>query len=139
VSPAERIREELDRLAPSEIVSLYLFGSEAEGRAHRDSDVDLGVLFATDPALSADVCTRRRRGWIGRFESLVPGRRVDLVDLAEAPAGLAHAIVQRGRRLHCSDEEFDFAFRSKTASRAMDFAPWWRRIERLKLEALAPR
>jgi len=29
----------------SGIVSVYLFGSHAEGRAHRESDVDLGVLL----------------------------------------------------------------------------------------------
>jgi predicted nucleotidyltransferase len=30
---------------PTGLVSVYLFGSHAEGRAHRDSDLDVGVLL----------------------------------------------------------------------------------------------
>jgi predicted nucleotidyltransferase len=31
--------------SPSGVVSAYLFGSHAAGRAHRESDVDVGVLL----------------------------------------------------------------------------------------------
>lgn len=34
---------------PRGALAVYLFGSVARGEAHADSDVDVGVLFASDP------------------------------------------------------------------------------------------
>jgi len=34
--------------APAGLVAVYVFGSHAAGRAHRESDVDIGVLLRRD-------------------------------------------------------------------------------------------
>lgn len=43
----------LNRHAPESLVAAYLFGSHAESRAHRESDVDVGVRLARDRAPTA--------------------------------------------------------------------------------------
>ena len=40
-----RLSTTLHALDGTGVVSVYLFGSHAEDRAHRESDVDVGVLF----------------------------------------------------------------------------------------------
>lgn len=42
---AETLAEHLASSPPEGVISVYLFGSEATGQAHRESDVDVGVLF----------------------------------------------------------------------------------------------
>ena len=41
----ERLGRVLAEAIPAGVISVYLFGSQADGRAHRDSDVDVAVLL----------------------------------------------------------------------------------------------
>ena len=133
--PDSRLARALERAAQGRIVSAYLFGSVARGTAHRESDVDVGVLFSWN-----DEPTKQRR-----FEAALPltapleaamGRRVDLVVLNDAPPLLAREIVTRGRRILCADMEIDHAFVRDTQLRAADLAPYLERARRVKLAAL---
>ena len=45
-STAEQLARRLMESRPHGVASAYLFGSHAAGRAHRESDVDVGVLLA---------------------------------------------------------------------------------------------
>ncbi len=119
------------------IVSAYLFGSHAEGRAHRDSDVDIGVLL--------DAALYPRRGQ--RFEvrvrltsELIAGLRtnaVDVVILNDAPPLFGRRIVTSGQRVHCADFALDHAFVRDVQLRAADLGPFLRRTRATKLAALA--
>ncbi|HSD67325.1 MAG TPA: nucleotidyltransferase domain-containing protein [Vicinamibacteria bacterium] len=134
---ADRIARALQGPECASVVSAYLFGSHAEGRAHRESDIDVGVLldrralpkvrdrFETALSLSA------------LLQEALGTRQVDLVVLNDAPPGLGRRVVSRGRRLVCSDEEADHAFVRDAQLRAADLEPFLRRTRRLKLEALA--
>lgn len=119
------------------VISAYLFGSTAEGRAHRDSDVDLGVLFDYTQSGS-----RRRR-----FEARVllsvrlSGElgidRVDVSVLNDVPPTFARRIVTEGQRILCTDVAADHAFVRDVQLRAADLEPFLRRTRRLKLAAIA--
>ena len=103
-----------------DFVSTYLFGSHAEGRAHRESDVDVGVLLPRESHQ-----TRRDRFEARlRLISFLAGRlgtnRIDVVVLNEAPPELARRIVTRGRRLACVEPEADHAFVRDVQLRAAD-------------------
>ena len=120
------------------IVSVYLFGSVAEGRSHRESDVDFGVLLER----------RIHPGAKERFEArLVLGTRLtdalgriaDVVILNDAPPLLARAIVTRGQRVLLNDAELDHAFFRDVQLLAADLEPFLRRMRAIKLEAVAPR
>jgi predicted nucleotidyltransferase/uncharacterized protein YutE (UPF0331/DUF86 family) len=94
----------------TDVVSAYLFGSQAEGRAHAESDIDVGVLLDRDAAP-----TRRQRFEARvRIGSLLIGRlhhnEVDVVVLNDAPPELARRIVTSGKRVYRRDEAADHAF-----------------------------
>jgi predicted nucleotidyltransferase len=131
----------LERFLPASefpgIVSVYLFGSAAEGRSHRESDVDVGVLFSRSM-----YPTRRDRFEAGlRVSSALIGvlgnDKIDVVVLNDVPPHLARRVVTSGRRLVCADSEGDHDFTRDVQLRAADIEPFLRRTRQLKLEAIA--
>jgi predicted nucleotidyltransferase len=119
------------------VVSAYLFGSQASGRAHRESDVDVGVLLDRRRHPTAEARFEERLGLLGRLTHALSGAAVDVVVLNEAPAGLARRIVLDGTALFCSDPHTDRAFRRDVQLLAADLEPFLRRTRSLKLAALA--
>ena len=136
---ARRVAAFFDRSECRAVVSAYLFGSRVEGRQHRESDLDVGVLL--DRAAAP---TRRER-----FDAAIRlsaalqvdlgAPAVDLVVLNDAPPLFARRIVLDGRRVHCRDAELDHAFVRDVQLRAADLAPFLERMRAIKLDALAPR
>lgn len=117
------------------VVSAYLFGSEAEGRAHRESDVDVGVLLQYDHHRTArDRFEIRLQLYADLGVAL--GRSVDVVVLNDAPPHLARRVVLSGQRVFCADDERDHAFVRDTQLRAADLEPFLRRTRRTKLDAI---
>jgi len=118
------------------VVSAYLFGSEARGHAHRDSDVDVGVLLSRQTySQVADRFDARLR-LIGSLQHAA-GREVDLVILNDAPPHLVRRIMTEGRRLMVADAALDHAHLRTALSRAADLEPFLRRTRSVKLAALA--
>lgn len=118
------------------IVALYLFGSHAEGRAHRESDVDLGVLLDRAVFPGATERGKARIRLISEWIALLGDNRVDLVVLNDAPPELGRRIVTEGRLLYTSDPEAEHAFRRDIQLRAADLDPFLRRARAIKLERL---
>lgn len=86
----DRITTVLDRWFG--VDTLWLYGSQAEGTARADSDIDLAVLF------------RRRPQGLEIFDARTDleemlRRDVDLVDLDQAPPILAMQVLKHGRLL----------------------------------------
>jgi predicted nucleotidyltransferase len=112
------------------VVAAYIFGSMTEGRDHRDSDVDVGVLF------DRQVCRDERSRFDAQIElrrHLSPasvGREVDIVVLNDVSPVLGRRIV-RGERVFCADSEIDHAFRRDVQLRAADLDPFLRKMRRL--------
>ncbi|HXV60710.1 MAG TPA: nucleotidyltransferase domain-containing protein [Vicinamibacteria bacterium] len=99
----------------SDIRLAYLFGSTAHGRQRPSSDVDIGVLFASQPTpatldgLAAELASAARQS-------------VDLVNLGTAPPLLAHEIVSQGKILVCRDDEERARFEARVIARYLDTA-----------------
>ncbi|MFN2398538.1 MAG: nucleotidyltransferase domain-containing protein [Gemmatimonadaceae bacterium] len=122
---------------PNSVTSMYLFGGHRDDRAHRESDIDLGVLLRRDAYPTARDRFEeglRLASWIAA-ETRCP--LVDLVVLNDAPPGLAARIVTSGSAIYCADAELDHAFRRDAQLRAIDLEPFLRRARRLKLRAIA--
>ncbi len=102
------------------IEQAILFGSLATGKATPDSDLDLAVASVvplspvTKSALIADLA-----------ETL--GRPVDLIDLTTVGEPLLGQILQHGRRVLGSDEQYARLL-SKHLFDMADFAPYRSRI-----------
>jgi predicted nucleotidyltransferase len=118
------------------VISAYLFGSMANGRAHRESDVDVGLLL--DRKLYRTPADRfeARLRLAGRLGAAV-ARNVDLVILNDSPPQLARHILTRGLRLMISNASADHEFLRMVLSRAADLEPFLNSTRRLKLVSLA--
>jgi predicted nucleotidyltransferase len=133
----EQLKEILGAEAPEGVMAAYVFGSIAEGRSHKESDIDLGVLL--DRSLFLDAAARFKVGVrISAFLSdLLGDRSADVIVLNDAPPGLAGRIAREGRRVYCVDEEAAHAFVRDAQLRAADLEPFLRRMRKIKLKALA--
>ena len=118
------------------LISAYLFGSVAEQRTHRESDVDVAVLLDWNEYPTSRERFDARLRLIGRLEG-VTGRTVDLVILNDAPPQLSRYIMTAGRRLLLIDADRDRAQLRSTLSRAADLEPFLRRSRATKLRVLA--
>ena len=122
---------------PAGLVSLYLFGSHVEGRAHRESDVDIGVLLDRRAFPTASARFDARLALSGRLSAAGERRLADVVVLNDAPPHLVRRVMLDGQRLFCADEELDHATRRTALSRAADLEPFLRRMRSITLAALA--
>lgn len=107
--------------------SLWLFGSEAQGTARPDSDVDFAALFKGRPTP------------VEVFEAQaelteILGRDVDLVDLDRVSPILARQVLRHGRLVIDRDPKRRYAFFSRTISMYEDVKIQRREVERKLLE-----
>ena len=117
------------------VVSAYLFGSEAQGRAHRESDVDVAVLLSRNVYPRAADRFEVRLRLTGRLQAAVR-REVDLVILNDASPQLVRRIMTGGCRLLVADPVVDHAHLRTMLSRAADLEPFLKRTRAVKLAAL---
>ena len=119
------------------VASAYLFGSHAEGRAHRESDVDVGVLLEWERHPSARDRFEARVRLGSDLIHVLGCNEVDVVILNDAPPLLGRKILYEGQRVFFGNPEADRSHLRIVQSRAADLEPWLRKMRRLKLEALA--
>ena len=119
------------------VASAYLFGSHAEGRAHRESDVDVGVLLLWDRHPTARDRFEMRIRLGSALISVLHHNEVDVVILNDAPPLLGRKIIYDGIRVFLGDPEADHAYVRDVQILAADLEPWLRRLRKLRLEALA--
>ena len=135
-SPLLRLSDFLARRVPDGLAVVYLFGGHAEGRAHRESDVDLGVVFRYDVLPTARERFEAGLRLASELIGALGGLPLDLVVLNDAPPGLGARVATTGQVLYCSDPSLEHAFRRDAQLRAADLVPFLRRTRRIKLEAL---
>jgi len=135
-SVATKLRRFFEQSSVPGLLAVYLFGSVVRDAAHRESDVDVGVLL--DRSQYADRASRNRvRIELTSDLIHVLGRNaVDVVLLNDAPPELGRNVVTQGERVFCRDPEADHAFVRDVQLRAADVEPFLRRMRRIKLEAL---
>jgi predicted nucleotidyltransferase len=119
------------------VASAYLFGSQAEGRAHRESDVDIGILlqWGRYPTRGDRFDMRIQLG--SELISVLHHNEVDVVILNDAPPLLGRKIIYDGIRVFLSDPEANHNYVRDVQIRAADLEPWLKRLRKLRLEAMA--
>ncbi len=134
-----RLSRAIERVAAAlgiPVVSAYLFGSRAEGRAHRESDLDLAILLPRDRPAGGRERFELRVALTSALIAELHENSLDLILLEEAPPQLARRIVTEGRRVFCSDPAADRAFVRDVQLRAADLEPFLRRTRAVKLRSL---
>jgi len=119
------------------VAAVYLFGSHAAGRAHRESDVDLGVLLRWEAKPARDDRFAAKLRLIAELGPLAAPAAVDVVILNDAPPLLGRRVVYEGVRIYLADAAADHAYVRDVQLRAADLAPFLRRMRQLKLDWLA--
>lgn len=110
--------------------TLWLFGSEAQGKARPDSDVDLAALFRRRPTILELLEAQ------ADLEQLLH-REVDLVDLDQASPILGMQVLRHGRLLVDQNPKRRHAFFSRTISMYDDIKIIRREAERRLFERFA--
>jgi predicted nucleotidyltransferase len=130
----DTIHPQLERLFRQCPVQLaYLFGSQATGHTHTDSDVDIAVLL--DDRLTVDERFAERLALIGALSQALRTDTVDVVILNEASPLLAYEVLHHGVLLYCAEENARVEFQVRTLLAYEDTAP----LRRLLAEAMAER
>lgn len=135
-SKLARVAELLAGDSVTGVVSAYLFGSHAEGRAHRESDVDIAVLLDREDYASHRDRFGARIDLIGVLGRVLERNDVDLVILNDAPPELGARIVTEGKLIVCTDSEKNHAYVRDIQLRAADLRPFLEKMRRIKLEAI---
>jgi predicted nucleotidyltransferase len=132
----ETLKRLLEAAPPAGVFAAYLFGSHAEGRAHRESDVDVAVLLDRRHYPTAALRFEARLYLISDLVARLRTDAVDVVVLNDAPPIFARRIATTGRPIFCADPEATHAFVRDVQLRAADVEPFLRRTQRVKLAAL---
>lgn len=116
--------------ADPSIAYALVFGSRARGTSHSGSDVD--VAFALTGGRRP---TALELGDLAARLETATGQRVDLVDLGEAPPGLAYRAFRDGRVIVERDRDALVARRARAFLEYLDFKPVEEQLTRGALAA----
>jgi uncharacterized protein len=103
---------------PRGAIAVYLFGSVARGDAGAQSDVDLGVLFSTDPPATLGAPQFTLEGELER----VLHAPVQVVALNRASADLVHRVLRDGRLVLDGDRAARIRFEVRSRNQYFDMA-----------------
>ena len=122
---ASVVREIVSTRYSDYIVYVYLFGSHVEGRATRESDVDVAIRFYSS-------VPRRTRWRIIKELLKTISEDIDIVDLEKASIVLRMAVYRSGKLIYCRDNWILFLDQNKTLKLYNDWLhiskPYYKRM-----------
>ena len=104
-----------------QVALAYLFGSQASGKVHPGSDLDLGILLAEN--IPQREYTGQRLEIIGDLMQLLKSNDVDVVILNQVPLVMRYQVISNGKLLFCRDRQEAIDFRVQTLNSYFDFQP----------------
>lgn len=90
----------------------YLFGSEARGESHKESDVDIAVLF--DLNVKKSDYLGKEGQLIALFSGVYPGKEINIVNLNISSPLLKQSVVLEGKLIYAGSEEDQILFQVST-------------------------
>lgn len=94
------------------VVLCYLFGSEARGESHKESDVDIAVLF--DLNVKKSDYLGKEGQLIALFSGVYPGKEINIVNLNISSPLLKQSVVLEGKLIYAGSEEDQILFQVST-------------------------
>lgn len=101
---------------------IYLFGSYAEGKDLPLSDIDIGVVFTDESALSNSLGETYNELY-DIFTDIFHGKNIDIVFLQKAGLELRFDVISHGKVLYESSSAERLRFDEKTMLLYADFKP----------------
>lgn len=98
---------------------VYLFGSQADGKATKLSDADIAVLFkeGIDKSKRFDL----KLAIISKVCGVLKRERVDVVDLIDVPLALKYSAIKPRRELYTANNDRRVSFEATTCSYYFDY------------------
>ena len=124
------LKEELQQYP---VLFAYVFGSQATGRTHPESDIDLGMFL--EGSIRPEQRHALRLKLLGMLSRILKTDKVDLVILNEAPPLLAYEVLRTGLLVYCSNENARVEFQVRTLQAYEETIP----LRRILSEAMAER
>ncbi len=124
-------------LQQNDVALVYLFGSEVRGVSHKESDVDIGVLF--DKKVIPEDYLRLEGKLIGFFSKIYPKKEINVVNLNISSPLLKQSVVLEGKLLYRRSELDQILFQIKTLRQYEDYlhlSNIYNQFLELKLKAL---
>jgi len=116
-----------------EVVAIYLFGSVAEGKARKGSDIDIAVLF--DDNISMEERFDRKLTFIINLEDLLQSE-VDVIDLLASSLAFQHRVLRKGKLVFERDRKKRIYYETRLRREYFDFKPYLERYEKAALKRL---
>ncbi|MEW6456672.1 MAG: nucleotidyltransferase domain-containing protein [Acidobacteriota bacterium] len=123
------IQKELKNL---KIIAVYLFGSSTHGIKHRESDLDIGILFENNRLSENKLEIYNKLYSI--FSDIFPAKEIDIVFLNDAPLSLQFDAIRNGKILYERDRNIRLNYEEKIILEYIDFEPIQREIDKIILE-----
>lgn len=118
---------------PVEIV--YLFGSQATGKAYSQSDYDFGVYFNKDTSKKERFA--KRLEYIGELGKILEHDEVDVIDLNSAPIQLQYSAILPRKDIVSNNESRRIELEHKIMSQYFDRLPYIRRHTQASIAKIA--
>jgi len=121
----------------NKVILAYLFGSEAKGTSHEESDVDIGVLFDED--VKTEDYLRLEGRLIEFFSEIYPKKEINIVNLNIASPLLKQAAILEGKLLYQRTDLDRILFQIRTLQEYEEYlhlSEIYNRFLELKLKAL---
>lgn len=94
------------------IILVYLFGSEATGFKHRESDLDIAILL--DKKVRKDKYFEKTLEFPELFRKIFPNKQIHILILNEATPLLKHQVLKEGKLIFSKNEEETIKFNLET-------------------------
>jgi predicted nucleotidyltransferase len=116
---SKKLRIFFQNLGPSDVVSVYLFGSRVNGPHFESSDLDVGILMREGYQLTNDALFT----FMADIETLTQPLIPDIKILNELPVRVQHSILKNARQIFCTDDIADANFREQLYQKYFDLKP----------------
>ena len=131
-------KEKLNKIfKENQVILAYLFGSEARGTSHKDSDIDVGVLF--DKKINPENYLKLEGRLIGFFSEVYHQKEINIVNLNISSPLLKQSAIIEGKPLYIRSETERVLFQIKTLREYEDYlhlSNIYNQFLELKLKAL---
>ena len=121
--------------ATQPVDAVYLFGSQATGKANKLSDVDIAVLFHENMDSSARF--DQKILMIGDVGSILKRNDVEVLDLAQAPPIFRYEAIAPKTVLYTGNRTRMVSFETDAIQKYFDLRPLLVRLTKRKLALLA--
>ena len=113
-------REKLNKVfKKNQVLLAHLFGSEARGTSHKESDIDIAVLF--DKNVNPKDYLKLEGRLIDFFSEIYPKKEINIVNLNIASPLLKQAAILEGKLLYQRRDLDGIFFQIKTLQEYEDY------------------